>query len=63
MARVIYVFGLPDMEYMLHAKAHQCDTHPAAKSGEDGFPSGAHEFDNIRVQADGSHRHDNEKFT
>ena len=47
---------------MLHPQAYQCNPHPAAESGEDRFSTGFDQLDDIRVQPDGSHCHDDEEF-
>ena len=47
---------------MLHAKAHQGDSKPAAEACEDRFSAGLYELDDVRIQTDGSHGHDNKEF-
>ena len=54
--------SLPDPQHMLHPQAHQRDSHPAAESGEDGLPAGFDQLDDIGVQSDGSHCHDDEEL-
>ena len=47
---------------MLHAEAHRRDSEPAAEPCEDRFPSGLYELDDVRVQTDGGHGHDDQEF-
>src|SRR5699024_4187550 len=53
---------LPYSQYVLHAKAYKGNPRPAAEPCEDGFSSGFDQLDDICVQSDRSHCHDNEKF-
>ena len=47
---------------MLHSEAHQRNPEPAAETSEDGLPAGLYELDDVRVQADGGHCHDDEEL-
>ncbi len=47
---------------MLHQQAHSRDTNPAAKPHKDRFSSGFHKLDDVGVQADCRHCHDNKEF-
>ena len=53
---------LPDAQDMLHDEAHQRDGCPAAGTEQDGLASRSDELDDIAVEADGRHRHDDEEF-
>ena len=47
---------------MLHHKTDKSNADPAAESGENRFHSGPDELDNIRIQTDCGHCHDDQKF-
>ena len=53
---------LPNAKQMLHQQAHSRDTNPAAKPHKDRFSSGFHKLDDVGVQADCRHCHDNKEF-
>ena len=50
------------MHYMLHCKTDDCDSNPAGSSKKDWFSTGFDQFNNIAVQTDRSHSHDNEEL-
>ena len=47
---------------MLHQQADAGDGNPAEKTKKDGFSAGTDQFDNIGVQTDGRHGHNDEEF-
>ena len=47
---------------MLHSQTHQGDPDPAAESGEDRFSSGADQLNDVCIDTDCSHCHDNKKL-
>ena len=47
---------------MLHAQAHAGDGNPAHKAHDDGLAAGADHLDQVGVQADGRHGHDDEEL-
>ena len=54
---------LPDPKDMLEPQAYQGDSRPAAESGKDWFASGLYQFNDVCVQTNGSHCHNNKKLT
>ena len=53
---------LPDADDVLHVKADQGDCHPAARPEGDGLCAAAHELDDVGVEADGAHGHDDQEL-
>ena len=47
---------------MLHAKAYKGNPDPAEEACEDGLSSGFDQLDDIGVQPDRSHCHDDQEF-
>lgn len=54
--------SLPDAKGMLHKKADRRNGNPTAKTHKNGFSAGFYKLDNIGVQTDCRHRHNNQKF-
>ena len=51
-----------DSHCVLHQQTDNCDRCPAAKTKRNGFSAVFHKPDDVRVQSDGGHGHDNEEL-
>ena len=53
---------LPNTKQVLHAHAYQRDANPTAQTHEDGLAARLDQFDNVGVEANRRHGHDNEEL-
>ena len=53
---------LPDTQHVLHAQAYRRDGHPAAEAHKDGLAAALYQLDQVGVQADGPHGHDDKEL-
>ena len=55
-------FSLPEAQRVLHAQAHCRDGRPAAQAHQNGSAAGPDEFDQIGIEPNGRHGHDDEEL-
>ena len=55
-------FSLPEAQRVLHAQAHCRDGRPAAQAHQNGSAAGPNEFDQIGIEPNGRHGHDDEEL-
>lgn len=53
---------LPDPHYMLHSKAHNCNSNPTAGTQQKWFSSGFNKLHNITVKPDCGHSHNDKEL-
>lgn len=56
-------FILPHTAYILHCKAGYTDTDPAYEAQQNRLSSVTHQLGKICIESDGTHSHNDEKFT